>query len=141
MFWENLPIEIRIYILSLRNDMRDNFSRIIQKKWQKFQAPKKTAIILWEREKLEDAIWMNIINPYLITDWQPNVMLPSTSSVMKYCVKVLSGKENPKFWSNILKMINKDLWLNQYSGGPGAEYYSETYYCFDILSKRFNLDF
>ena len=41
--WDWLPIDLRVMILILRHEMREDASQTIKKCWGKFQAPKKVA--------------------------------------------------------------------------------------------------
>ena len=36
MFWDNLPLDLRVYILSIRYDIRSKSSEIISKSWRKY---------------------------------------------------------------------------------------------------------
>ena len=133
MFWDKLPVDLRVYILSLRNEMRQNSQKTIARYWNKFQAPKKIAKLMVYEEKWLNARWINGV-------WEGdrmNVMIPATADIMEYCAKVLSGREKPDYWKNILQEVEYEMWLNQYSGGPGAEYMSRVDDAFNILANKF----
>jgi len=67
------------------------------------------------------------------------VMEPVLAILLKYCVHVLSGKENKKYWSNFLEYVAIDLILNIYSTGPGANHYKKSHDSYEKLITRFNL--
>ena len=119
MSWDLLPIDLRVLILSFRHEMRVNTCATIQKWWKKFQAPKNVAKMLCS------------------TFGGFGVMHPDTADIMEYCVKVLSGKENPKFWNMALDEVDYKLWVDEYSGGPGAPYKFRTGEAYHILTRRF----
>ena len=117
-------------ILFLRHEMREDAQGRIVRCWEKFQAPKKVAKLLIERT------W-----PMSLAD-EPNAqtanaMDPYTANIMEYNVKVLSGKEDPEFWKEVLEMFDYELWVNEYTGGPGAEYYKRNEAAYNSLSQRF----
>ena len=137
MSWIQLPNELRVLILSIRYDKRQNAQKMIANTWQKFQAPKLVAHHLIEKEKSEmtirhhagvgSGIKLNI-----------DVMESHTANIMEYCAKILSGKEKPDYWNKILNEVEYELWLNEYSGGPQAKYKSRSNDAFDKLIKKFN---
>lgn len=133
MFWDKLPVELRVYILSMRNEMRQDSQRTIARCWMKFRSPKKIAKLIVYEEKWFNARWSNGV-------WdgdRMNVMIPITAGIMEYCAKVLSGREKPDYWKNILQEVEYEMWLNQYSGGPGVEYMSRVDDAFNILANKF----
>ena len=135
MFWDKLPVELRVYILSMRNEMRQNSQKTIAKYWNKFQSPKRVAKLLVYKERwLGGGAW----NDGVFDGNRMNVMIPDTAGIMEYCAKVLSGRENPNYWKGILQEVEYEMWLNQYSGGPGAEYMSRVDDAFLVLSNKFN---
>jgi hypothetical protein len=125
MNWTNLPIDLRIMILSFRYQFREDAQRTIVRNWKKFQAPKKVAydLVIEEREGLP----MSVV--YL-----------DTARIMKYCVKVLSGKENHTFWRAILEELDYELWENEYADGPGAKNYLTIQNCYFDLSRIFGYE-
>jgi hypothetical protein len=106
-------------ILSLRHKRREDASRMIKKCWNKFQAPKKVAKILVGRARVA------------------GMMNPDTADIMEYCTKVLYGKEDPKFWKEVLVNIDYELWVDEYTDGPGAPYKNRSEKAYSILSQRF----
>ena len=119
MSWDLLPIDLRVMILSLRHEIREDAGLKIKKCWRKFQIPKKIAKMLVGSVPLL------------------GMMNPDTADIMEYCVKILSGKEHPVFWDNILSNIEYELWMDEYSGGPGAPYKNRSEKAYYILSQRF----
>ena len=119
MSWDKLSIDLRVMILSLRHEMREDASRIIKKCWNKFQAPKMVAKMLVGRAHAA------------------GMMNPDTADIMEYCVKVLSGKEDWQFWNEVLVNIDYELWVDEYSGGPGVPYKNRSGKAYHILSQRF----
>ena len=122
MTWTNLPIELRVIILSLRHAMREEAQGTIVRYWKKFYAPKKVAHYLVEREREGFGI---------------DVMFPEVANIMEYCAKTLSGQENPNYWNAVLEEVEHEMWMNQYSGGPGAEYMDRVDNAFEELIKKF----
>ena len=122
MTWTNLPIELRVIILSLRHAMREEAQKTIVRTWKKFQAPKIVAQHLVEKEREGFGI---------------DVMFPEVANIMEYCAKTLSGQENPKYWNAVLEEVEHEMWMNQYSGGPGAKYMDRVDNAFEELIKKF----
>lgn len=90
MSWELLPIDIRVEILSLRYNIRNNAALIIQK--------------YLDEKAINRALSLEIdINDCVL------VMRPSTALIMEYCSKVVSGKNNFEFWTIILEQVNLGL--------------------------------
>ena len=127
MNWYSLPIEIRCLILSMRHAMRKNALKTILKAMNKFQTPKNAAY--------------EMISPFMDPERDDtiSVMIPQMAQITEFCVKVLSGKENPQFWKAVLEKLTEKLWLDQYSGGPGAKYYNRTEVAVDKLCLKFNM--
>lgn len=131
MNWESLPVEIRLLIIEKRNKIRQTAAKVIQKQWNKFQAPKQAAIYLWERLKAE--------NP---DDWEsdyPSMIFPETARLINFTTKVLSGKENQKYWSLLFSSISYGLWINEYVGGPGAIFHQKIQNDLKTLENKFNM--
>ena len=122
MNWDKLPLELRVIILSMRHEMREDAQGTIVRCWKKFDAPKQVAHYLVESERFGLPM---------------SVMFPETADIMEYCVKVLSGREKPVYWRAVLEEVEYEMWLNQYSGGPGAEYMSRVDDAFMELIKKF----
>jgi len=139
MSWIQLPIELRVLILSIRYDKRQDAQRMIASTWQKFQAPKLVAHHLIEKEKSQMAALIGLMGGVDVgIKLNIDVMLPHTANIMEYCVKILSGKEKPKYWNMILREVEYELWYNEYSGGPGTKYMLRVAHAFDKLTTKFN---
>ena len=137
MTWNILPIELRVIILSLRHTMREEAQRTIVRTWKKFQAPKKVAHYLVERERWSmGGVWNE---EGVFGGDSMNVTFPETADIMEYCVKVLSGREKPNYWKEILEEVEFELWSNQYSCGGRLEeeYMSRVDSAFEKLIKKF----
>lgn len=134
MTWIKLPIELRVLILSMRHTLREKAQITIVRYWKKFYAPKKVAHYLVESERWSmGGVWKDGV----FGGDSMNVMFPETADIMEYCVKVLSGREKPNYWNVVLGEVEHEIWLNQYSGGPGAEYMSRVDSAFEKLIKKF----
>jgi hypothetical protein len=125
MSWSCLPIDIRCLILSERHTIRKDALKTIKKAWDKFRAPK---IVAYE-----------IISPYMNAEHEYTipVMDLQIAQIMEFCVKVLSGKEAPSFWNAVLEVLTQELWMNEYSGGPGAKYKNSIEIAVEKLRSRF----
>ena len=129
--WDELPIELRVYILSIRNTYRNNNAIIIQKKWQKYIAPSIAAIdIVLELEVDE--------NCYILTRWK------STAEILEYCAKILTAKINKDFWNFILKEIRIGLNIDEiyvietkFLDDPSIAYYYITENAYFTLYNKF----
>lgn len=113
MQWENLPIEIRSYILSLRYTIRSNEVRKIQKAWEKYLIKEYTAI--------DVALDLEVDTYGLIM-----ISIPETPKILKICNKIIRGNCNKEFWLGLVENIKTGLELEEYTGGPGAIYYNKT---------------
>ena len=47
-----------------------------------------------------------------------SIMFPEAASIIKYCAKVLSGKEKQIYWFSVLSELEYELWLNKNNSGP-----------------------
>ena len=126
MKWNDLPVELRIKILKLHFDMREQSCLNIQKNWKKYIARIESAIdIALELEVDLDGVF--------------NVLWPETSLILEYCARVISGKHHRGFWTFIVDQIQIGLHINEHTGGPSAIYYNRTEQACEKLSKKFNL--
>ena len=125
MSWEGLPIELRTIILSMRFDIRNNASKLIQKSWGKYFAPIGSAIeVALELEVDQDGTFL--------------IMWPSTAKIMEHCAKVVTGKHHREFWKFIIEQIQIGLFKDEHTGGPGAIYYNRTEFACDKLVEKLN---
>ena len=125
MSWEALPIELRVQILSMRYNIRNNSSILIQKIWNKYLAKIENAIeVALELQVNVDGIFL--------------VSCPSTSRIMEYCANVVNRKHHRAFWEFIIEQIQIGLFREEFTGGPGAIYYNRTEIACDKLIKKLN---
>ena len=64
------------------------------------------------------------------------VSIPETSDILNICLKIMKNKIGLWFWEIILEKLKNGLYIEEYTGGPGAIYYNRTeqaYY--DLLKK------
>ena len=129
MSWEMLPSEICIYILKIRNNIRNNASKKIQNAWINY-----------------------IINDFVAIDFaleiesdQYNeimVSIPSTAIILKYCLSMCSGKFYLAFWKKIAKQLYTSLKLYEYPENewltPQAINYRKIKIQYNKLLEKFN---
>ena len=140
MTWEELSLDLRVLILSMRHKMRQEAQGTIVRYWKKFYAPKKVAHYLVERERWSmGGVWNE---EGVFGGDRMNVMYPETAEIMEYCVKVLSGREKPNYWKEILEEVEFELWSNHYLyfGDLEEEYMSRVDDAFIKLGMKFNYD-
>ena len=125
MSWVSLPIELRVQILSMRYNIRNNSSILIQNTWNKYLAKIENVIeVALELEVNVDGIFL--------------VSSPSTSRIMEYCANVVNRKHHRAFWEFIIEQIQIGLFREEFTGGPGAIYYNRTEIACDKLIKKLN---
>ena len=119
MTWDILPIELRVLILSKRHIMRKKAKETILRYWKKFQAPKQVAcdLVLEERSGLPMSVFHI-----------------ETVRIMKYCKKVLSGREDQIFWHAILEELDNELW--EYKEHDNYYFPNESL-CYDIIKYNY----
>jgi hypothetical protein len=103
MTWDELPLELHEKILTIHHKLREEAQTKIIRCWEKFQAPKKVAYYLVEKERFGLPM---------------SIMFPEAASIIKYCAKVLSGKEKQIYWFSVLSELEYELWLNKNNSGP-----------------------
>jgi len=109
-----LPDEILGYIILIQRTAAAN---TIQRCWKKSNVPKVVLASLFEDlAEADDAFRY----------WHINAMAPETTQVMKFALKVLSGKEDKNIWLKYFAMIQAGLSIDYYTGGPGTVYYNQT---------------
>lgn len=121
---ELLPKELCNYIYFLRDT---NAIIKIQKRWQKYRAPKIIAMTL-------------ACGCYSQYESLPDISSPHTANVMEYMLNVLSGKE--KGWHSFFIDMEEVLLRDEYMGGPGAIYYDRIERAYMRIKKKFtNLNY
>ena len=123
MFWDNLPLELRIYILSIRYDIRFKSSRIISKSWKKY--------IMADNLAIDLALELQVDQDGYIM-----VSIPETSEILNICLKIMKNKIGLWFWEIILEKLKNGLFIEEYTGGPGAIYYNRTEQAYQDLLKK-----
>lgn len=129
MSWENLPNEINVYILKIRNNIREIASKKIQKAWRKFILPEIIAINLA----------LSIDN-----DQYNKIMIPSpnTTLKLKYILSMCSGKFYLCFWKNLINRLFNSLNSYKYIDNewltPHAVNYRKIKVQYQDLLKKFN---
>ena len=131
-YWDNLPCE-------LRNEVLGFVATTIQKNWRGTLArPSKQCLkfanVLLIELKPEETystlshgeIQWKYIDP----------MSPRTALIVGYCAKYADYLIGGNIWSDFMKTIKHELWLNEFTGGPGAIYYGQIERNLPILKTR-----
>ena len=127
MSWDALPFELLPLILAFRREMlRKDACEIALKR---LRDPRE---VRWFGVGFDAPADFLLVG---LGDY--GAMNPDLADVLEFCVEVLSSKESPELWNPIFEHINYALWVDQYSGGPGAVYYNRTHAAFETLIKRF----
>ena len=127
MFWDNLPLELRVYILSIRYNIRNKSSEIICKSWKKYIIADNLAIDLAQELQVDQ-------EGYII------VSIPETSEILNICLKIMKNKIGLRFWEIILEKLQNGLFIEEYNGGPGAIYYNRTEQAYYDLLKKIKIN-
>jgi hypothetical protein len=101
MSWEMLPTEICVYILKIRNNIRNNASKKIQNAWINYIF--KDCVAIDFALEIESDQYNEIM-----------VSIPSTAIILKYCLSMCSGKFYLAFWKKIAKQLYTSLKLYEY---------------------------
>ena len=80
MLWDNLPLDLRVYILSLRYNIRNKSSEIICKSWKKYIIADNLAIELAQKLQLDQ-------------DGNIKISIPETSKILNMCIKIIKQKK------------------------------------------------
>ena len=123
MFWDNLPLDLRVYILSIRYNIRNKSSEIISKSWRKYIMADNLAIDLALELQVDQ-------EGYLM------VSIPETSEILNICLKIMKNKIGLWFWETILEKLKNGLFIEEYTGGPSAIYYNRTEQAYQDLLKK-----
>ena len=117
-YWDNLPRDLQNKILGF-------VATTIQKNWRgSFASPAKQSL------KFAKELLIEINQEYIDT------MSPRTALIVGYCAKYADYLIGGNIWSDFMKTIKYDLWLNEFTGGPGALYYGEIEIKLPILKTR-----
>ena len=130
MSWDMLPTDICIYILKLRNNIRNNASNLIQNSWRKYI--------------ISDIIAIDILLEIEIDQYDEiMVSIPSTENILKTALTICSGKFYLKLWENLAEKLYHSLKINKYTEyerfTPSAVNYRKIKIQYNRLLKKFNL--
>ena len=131
MSWEMLPSELQIYILKIRNEMRNNASKKIQKAWFNYIYPE-----IFARN------YASMIN--IDEDNEIMTSLSLTELILKFCLENVSGKYNLRFWKTLAHKLDKSLDIYNYDENewltPQAINYRKIKVQYLKLLKKFNFE-
>ena len=120
-YWDNLPCE-------LQNEVLRFPATTIQKIWRGRIAPAKQSL--------------NFVNGLMAQnnlDHTIDTTSPIMLSILKYCSKHARIGVDEQLWPRFISAIDYDLWTNQYTGGPGAFYYTCIQLEVPLLERRLGL--
>ncbi len=122
-YWDELPCELQTYILQLRA------VGTLQKNWRRHPAIRSNLVA------------KSLLAPSLRSPTSPwmSVMSPDTASALEYCAKH-SGMGYPEFWTGFCVTVLSELIEDQYSGGPGSQYYNRCETAHEILVLKYDTD-
>ena len=125
-----LPTEICVYILKIRNNIRNNASKKIQNAWRKYIL--KDCVAIDFALEIESDQYNQIM-----------VYIPSTAIILKYCLSMCSGKFYLNFWKTLAEKIYTSLKLYEYPDEqwltPQAINYRKIKIQYNKLLEKFNL--
>lgn len=101
MSWEILPTEICVYILNIRNNIRNNSSKKIQNAWRKYIVNDSVAIDFALQIEIDQ------FNEIMVS-------IPSTAIILKYCLSMTSGKFYLNFWKTLAEKLYTSLQIYKY---------------------------
>lgn len=101
MSWTILPTEICVYILKIRNNIRNNAAKKIQNTWRKYI--------------VNDCVAIDFALEIEIDQFnQIMVSIPSTAIILKYCLSMCSGKFYLNFWKTLAIKLYTSLQIYKY---------------------------
>lgn len=126
-YWDNLPRDLQNKILGF-------VATTIQKNWRgSFASPAKQSLKFAKELLIE----INQETSPWLDQWKYiDTMSPRTALIVGYCSKYADYLIGGNIWSDFMKTIKHDLWLNEFTGGPGALYYGEIEIKLPILKTR-----
>jgi hypothetical protein len=119
-YWDYLPNDLQTYILQLRAELDLRAVVTLQKNWRRHPAIRSN--LLATSLLARTYMVMPSARAY-VPSMRMSVMSPDTASALEYCAKH-SGMGYPKFWTEFCITVLDELIMDQYSGGPGAQYYN-----------------
>ncbi len=101
MSWAILPTEICVYILKIRNNIRNNAAKKIQNAWKKY--------ILSELIAIDFAL-------HIALDQHNEIMvyIPQTAIILTYSLSMCSGKLYLEFWKILAEKLHTSLEIYKY---------------------------
>ena len=124
-----LPSEICVYILKIRNNIRNNASKKIQNAWRKY--------IVNDCVAIDYALEIEIDQFNQIM-----VYIPSTAIILKYCLSMCSGKFYLNFWKTLAENLYTSLQIYKYPDEqwltPEAVNYRKIKIQYNKLIEKFN---
>lgn len=126
-----LPTDICVYILKIRNEIRNNSSNIIQNAWKKYI--------------ISDILAIDILLEIEIDQYNEiMVSIPSTENILKKSLALCSGKFYVDLWEYIIKKLYNSLKLYKHIENdinwlsPQAIYYRKIKIQYNLLLEKFN---
>ena len=129
MSWEMLPSEICIYILKIRNNIRNNAAKKIQNAWKKY--------ILSELIAIDFALEIEIdeLNEIMVS-------ISQTATLLKHSLSMTSGKFYLNFWKILAEKLYTSLEIYKYPDSewltPQAVNYRKIKIQYNKLIEKFN---
>lgn len=66
-----------------------------------------------------------------------NPMLPETASEIEYCAdNACLSEQSSWWWQELVEQVREALWLDEFTGGPGAVYYNRVESAVEKLEER-----
>ncbi len=135
-YWDNLPCELQNIVLGFT-------ATTIQKIWRGSLASRAKQSLKFANELLIEIKPEEMYNG--MTDgeiqWKCiDTMSPRTALIVGYCAKHADYRIGRNNWSDFINTIKHDLWLNEFTGGPGAIYYEEIEINLSNLHDRLSLN-
>jgi hypothetical protein len=109
---------------SFSDQKREDACRTIQNCWWRYIGPTWAAVYISLNLEIDENI-------------EIHVMRESNAKIMEYCVRVLSGRQHRTYWKFILGLVRRGLWVDEFTGGPGARFYIRVENACDTLIERF----
>ena len=128
MSWNDLPHEIKVYILKLRYDIRNISAYKIQKSWFNYLKD--------EEEALDIALDLEVDQGHEIM-----ICLSSTPIILERCIEKVSGNINRWFWLSIIESMDKKLYeKNNIDKLEQPDNYHNTERVFKKLLEKFKIN-
>ena len=121
MFWEELPLDIRVYILSLRHEKRESACKKIQKMWNNYN------------DKI-DAVLQIALELEIDADGNVLIFWPRNIKILRYCYQKLNSKYYKSFWSEIINAVKDGLNIDKDSRLAGGNFS----YCYNEITNIIN---